>query len=475
MTTQQVNGVASAPDAFAKESSSHDIAPDVLIFIAGLSTDTSLNSVKTISQKVERGCRASSTIRARYLLEQRNSETYGNGSKADVARVTRTDVEGRPAIDIYDVQYQAQMLASYDAMTPLARAGAFALALLNSFGRILAILRAALDPRNHVRGALTYGLAVYFAMWLYVVTLILSAVKAIMKQPTVVTAWTQLTGPLGKLRFPMHPPYYGDWTAVGNWFMWLSTTWPGWFVVQTWHLFTDSVLYAANVIWVLSPRIAITLTIVGLLVPGSLLLVSRGATEMVAILNYFNLGTRENRVIGQLGDLIAYVAQRQFDAHGSARIRIVAHSFGCIALVDTLCFSNEAQNDYASSIKSICTIGNPLAIVNAFWGRHFASGSCFQCTAPLLNVWSSDDALSSALATMGVAQKLHVSIEDFDYSRAATYARPTWWDFMKGFLFKAHTMYWDVADQPDSSCFNHIVGVFYKDTAMLTDPVLSTP
>ena len=469
-----VNGAVAANDAFAQESASTDIASEVLIFIPGLSSDESLNSIKTVSQKIQRGCRASSSVQARFLLEQRNSETYGNGSQADVARVTRTDVDPKPAIDIYDLQYQPQMLKTYDAMTPLAKAVAFAMALLNSFGRIVAILVAAIYPRNQVRGALTYGLAIYFAMWLYVVTLILSAAQAIKGQRAVIAAWGQLTAPLGNLRFPMHPPYFGDWTTFEKWLTWISTTPVGSFLAETWRLLADSVLHAADVVWVLSPRIAVVLTIIGLLVPGSLVVISRLATVMVAVLNYFNLGTRENRVTGQLGDLIDYLSQRQYDAHGSVSLRIVAHSFGCIVLVDTLCFSSVTGVNYASNISSVCTIGNPLAIINAFWARHFNNKNACQCAAPLFNVWSRDDVLSSELQTMDVAQKLHVGIVDFDYSRAATYARPTWWDLVNGFLFKAHTMYWDVADEPDASCFNQVVDVFYKETPILRNPAPKT-
>lgn len=457
----------SLDDAFSKESSSTDIADEVLIFIPGLGHED-ISNVKTISEKVLRGFRASSSVEARYGLEQRAPERYGEGSVADVARVIRIDSAPNATVDIYDLQYGNEMLADLNALSPLSKALSFALALLNCISGVSRVFWSAALRKRKLRPQIIYGLLVYFAMWLYVISLVISAVQALSGQPAVQKAWQSLVEPIDVPVF-VHPPYFVAWSAAtSNFFSGFMATPVGWFSGNLSGLIWVGIVHISWIIWNGAPRLAIVLTLVGILFPGLLANISGAALDLVAMLDYFNLGERRNRVTGQLGDLIRYVSQRQDSAHKAPSIRIVTHSFGCIVLLDTLFFSDELSEDDGAFIKCSSTIGNPLAIVNVFWPGHYTGQRGARCNAPILNIYSCDDVLSSSVMEILVAPVFaNLDVDDIEYSRATEKAVPTWLNILNGFMFRAHAMYWDVAGHPDASCFNSIIPRFYSGGPML--------
>lgn len=478
------NGTTPRPEAGVHAQSSKGVPHDAIVFIPGLDEGLRPASLDHYARLIARGIQVNEPeyewhvgpIRSEVFnpdcnLSARACEIeYGSGREA-ISRLT-----------IYEMEYYDILLKSFRQRSLFSKSLILLLVILPL---TLRFLRAIPRKGKAIKDKLQILLAgmLFFILVSYIILIVATAIGIVI---TSLSPQAYVSGPAPSQVIPapaQTPPeasLAGDfWQQVRSWFG------------QAWEL-------------IISPgwrNLILVLTALGVVLPSRQQmrrLIEHLGGSLVAMILYLNFGERRNVLVGQIRDLLAFLAGK-----GSySQIHVISYSVGTLITLDALMPPRtEVDNDEPGwlmpfhKISSLTTIGCPYDTLQVYWrdyftGRYPLPPSLRQPGSPgWINIYSPDDILGSnfredpcdkdpqahwGIQTMQERPAGAPEATDTHGSKAEVPDRNLVWltrfnprrrssllDVITLIGLRAHSLYWEPAGDPQINCFDLFLSSVY--------------
>jgi len=335
---------------------------DAAIFLPNLAGQWTDQSIETMARRVAVALDRSASPEAKFVAKLgATNELYGNGRKASVATISRTDgATELPLIDVYGFEYHASLTSDWTRRNLFTKALlVFVMTLYSTVRLIASIARprtrahgGAADAdgdsrtkgrRAHVRA--TQPLHVFQLLYGLGILLVFSIYAGV-----VVVAFVQTA-----LHLPLVSKHAGAST--------------------------------------LAQRVVVIATAIGLSVPKVRDSISRLAVDYLSAITYLGFGQRKTVIQGELQALLEHLAEHREPTY--ARIHLIGYSFGSVIALDTLFPKGTEAPLRADKVRTLVTIGCPFDMVRTYWRDYFTERDEPGGRRKWWNVFNPDDVLSS--------------------------------------------------------------------------------
>ncbi len=478
-----------APTVPIVEPSSPVLTRDALVFVPSMTRSWSEKSLHAVATDIALSLNTlSQGLRFTVGPGTGPAARAGSGpSTYDVVTISRAtfgpnEAQQTPVIDLYGLEYEAQLVAAEGSDSVLIRALKVLFAIVLGGNRLVRILTASHHSKTlpeRLQMVYALGILVLYAVFLAflfasIVQVAAQTLQAVLPSPDipVVPGATASPG-------VVVPPTETD--RIAPLLDAASGTLPTWLFTPlvALHAFWDSTL--ARVIHLSSLVSALVWLI---LPPGSRLkqFFTNGATDVLAIDYYLRQGTGAASLQGSLTGLID--ALRDNTAMPYRQIHLLSYSFGSILSINAL-FPHGSPLPPRSpmrSIHSLVTIGCPFDMVRMARPGYFRKRQAAPGLLPggWLNVYAPADILGSNFRSDRTLAQPSESV--WSEATAGGMPMPENRAYFPGGApqdsnalsalvltgFKVHRQYWDAGESGESSSFDLVIDYLYAE-----DPILS--
>ena len=412
---------------------------DAVIFLPALGTEWTDQSVEKMGRRIAVALERSAPAQAKFAAKVApGTQGYGDGLKATMATITRTDGNTeQPILDLYGFEYHRDLTKRFLDRNLFTKALRLVVMIVYSTGRLVASV---VQPRR-ATGRSAAGEAEPGSDGKHA------------KRPREV--FQLLLGALGLLLFCVY---------AGIVIYALVDT-----VIHI-NAFKKGKAGAS-----LAEAAVVVATAVGMSLPKIREWITKAAVDFLSATAYLGFGSQRELVAGKLEALLEHVAERGSPAY--ARIHVISYSFGSVVAMDTLFPRGRPAPQRASEVRTLITIGSPFDMVRTYWRDYFDQRSCPPGDRRWINVYSPEDVLGSNFRNDDKAERPTQGIMGTSASRCAQPDQnisynPTGAEkvsivglFLLAGL-RAHTIYWD-EDADAETCLTQIVSDLYAGSPVL--------
>lgn len=184
------------------------------------------------------------------------------------------------------------------------------------------------------------------------------------------------------------------------------------------------------------------------IVPGAGIYLASLAAEFVSANNYVAMGSRMQRIQGELDALVEHITEQEGE---DCRIHLHAYSFGCIIAFDQVFpLSNPPSKRIAGHLEAVITTGNPYDFIYAYYPEFYKNrNSSLEGKFLWYNIYSSADALGTNFradnknqeAKYGIGEIKHLPLNlRYEVTNSNPFGVS---DFIMLQALKVHQVYWD--------------------------------